>query len=48
MKRRIFLLHGDRELSELVEESFASEDLLQRLLTEHPDLLAGDLNNCGP
>lgn len=42
MKRRIFLLHDEGGLRELVEEGFASEDFLQRLLADHPHLLAGD------
>ena len=42
MKRRIFLLHDAGGLRELVEETFSSEDVLQGLLAEHPDLLAGD------
>lgn len=42
MKRRIFLMHDEGRLRELVEEGFASEDSLQALLADHPSLLAGD------
>jgi hypothetical protein len=42
MKRRIFLLPDEGGLRELVEETFAAEDILQALLADHPDLLAGD------
>lgn len=45
MKRRIYLLEEEGELRELVEESFVSEDRLQTLLAEHPDLLGGDQMN---
>ena len=42
MKRRIFLLPDQGGLRELVEETFPAEDVLQTLLADHPDLLAGD------
>ncbi len=38
---RIFLLDGD-DLRPMDEKPYDSEDLLQRLLAKHPDLLAGD------
>ncbi len=41
MNGRIFLLDGDR-LRPMDEQPYDSEDLLQRLLADHPDLLAGD------
>ncbi len=41
MTGRIFLLDGDN-LRPMDEQPYDSEDLLQRLLAEYPDLLAGD------
>lgn len=41
MNGRIFLLDGD-DLRPMDEQPYDSEDLLQRLLAKHPDLLAGD------
>ncbi len=41
MNGRIFLLDGD-DLRPMDEQPYDSEDLLQRLLAEYPDLLAGD------
>ena len=37
----IFLKHGD-ELVEMVEQPYEAEDVLQQLLADHPNLLAGD------
>jgi hypothetical protein len=37
----IFLKHGD-ELVEMVEQQYEAEDVLQRLLADYPNLLAGD------
>ncbi len=42
MSGRIFLLDGDRTLRPMKEEPYDSEDLLQALLADYPDLLAGD------
>ena len=39
---RIYTLHGDGTLETMDETPYAAEELLQRLLAEHPDLLAGD------
>jgi hypothetical protein len=41
MSNGIFHLHGN-ELVSMVEEPYDSEDLLQRLLEDHPQLLPGD------
>lgn len=41
MADSIFHLDADGELVEMREEPYESEDLLQHLLAEHPDLLAG-------
>lgn len=41
MKGGIYLL-GDGELSRITEERIGSEDVLQRYLAEHPELLAGE------
>ena len=37
----IFLKHGD-ELVEMVEQPYEAEDVLQQLLADYPNLLAGD------
>jgi hypothetical protein len=42
MPSGIFLLHNDGDLTEMAEESYSSEDLLQGLLEKYPNLLAGD------
>ena len=39
---RIFLLHANEGLTPLDEAEYDSEDLLQEMLANHPDLLAGD------
>jgi len=39
---RIFLLDGDASLTPLREEPYDSEALLQTLLADYPDLLAGE------
>jgi len=41
----IFLLQGGRQLVELREQVYESEALLQELLANHPNLLAGDQVN---
>lgn len=38
----IYLIRGDDELVELTEQAYDSEDILQKLLADHPNLLAGD------
>lgn len=38
----IYLIQDDGQLVEMNEESYESEDLLQGLLAQHPNLLAGD------
>ena len=42
MTGNIFLLGEDGNLKELREEPYDSEELLQRLLAQYPNLLAGD------
>jgi hypothetical protein len=42
MPGSIFVLHEDGALVEMRETSYDSEALLQRLLAEYPNLLAGD------
>jgi hypothetical protein len=42
MPGSIFVLHDDGMLIEMRETSYDSEALLQRLLAEYPNLLAGD------
>jgi hypothetical protein len=39
---RIYLLKEDSKLLAMHEAPYASESLLQKLLADHPDLLAGD------
>jgi hypothetical protein len=39
---KIYLLQEDGTLQSLEERAYASEALLQRLLEDYPDLLAGD------
>ena len=49
MDRTIFLLHENDELLEMNERRYESEDLLQRLLENHPNLLAGEqINRSSP
>jgi hypothetical protein len=38
----IYSIKSDGKLEEMKEQAYSSEDLLQRLLSEHPDILAGD------
>jgi len=38
----IYLIQGDDSLVEMEEKAYDSEDLLQGLLAEYPNLLAGD------
>jgi len=42
MSGGIFVIQDDGQFVELAEQGYASEDLLQRWLAEHPNLLAGD------
>ena len=42
---RIYLLNGDSKLIAMEESPYDSETLLQKLLADHPDLLAGDQIN---
>ena len=42
MAGRIYLLKEDSKLLAMEEASYDSESLLQKLLADHPDLLAGD------
>jgi hypothetical protein len=42
MTDRIYLVQPDESLKTMTETTYASEDLLQRLLERYPDLLAGD------
>jgi len=38
----IYLIHNDGRLIEMSQQDYDSEDLLQGLLAQHPNLLAGD------
>lgn len=42
MPRGIFQIDADNRLAELIETPYESDDLLQRLLADHPGILAGD------
>jgi hypothetical protein len=45
----IFLIQHDGQLVPMTEQPYDSEDLLQRLLAEYPDILAGDqMNRAAP
>ncbi len=45
MAGRIYLLNGESKLIAMEESPYDSEILLQKLLADHPDLLAGDQIN---
>jgi hypothetical protein len=45
MAGRIYLLDGESKLIAMEESPYDSETLLQKLLADHPDLLAGDQIN---
>ena len=45
MAGRIYLLNGESKLIAMEEAPYDSESLLQTLLADHPDLLAGDQIN---
>jgi hypothetical protein len=42
MNGKIYLIHSDHQLLALEEQPYTNEDLLQTLLEDYPDLLAGD------
>jgi hypothetical protein len=42
---RIYLLNGESKLIAMEESAYDSENLLQKLLADHPDLLAGEQIN---
>jgi hypothetical protein len=42
---RIYLLDGESKLIAMEESAYDSESLLQKLLADHPDLLAGEQIN---
>jgi len=44
---KIFLIQADGEFGEVERTPYESEDLLQRLLEQHPGLLAGDMLSPG-
>ena len=39
---KIFLVHGKRNLTPMIETAYEHEDDLQALLADYPDLLPGD------
>ncbi|MBD0327704.1 MAG: hypothetical protein ICV68_14800 [Pyrinomonadaceae bacterium] len=45
MEAGVFLLQSDNTLVRMNEQAYQAESLLQQLLAEHPDLLAGDQIN---
>ena len=45
MAGRIYLLNGESKLIAMDESAYDSESLLQKLLADHPDLLAGEQIN---
>lgn len=45
----IYLIQDDNKLVEMVEQEYDSEDLLQKLLSQYPNLLAGEqINSAAP
>ena len=42
MAEKIYIRNASGELEPLIEERFETEDLLQQLIGQHPELLAGD------
>jgi hypothetical protein len=48
MSRSIFLINADGALTELQEQPYESEALLQRLLADHPGVLTGDTPGAAP
>lgn len=48
MSRSIFLINADGHLTELEEQPYESEALLQRLLADHPGVLTGDTPGAAP
>ena len=42
MSGAIYLIRNDRDLVEMTEQPYDSEDMLQELLAKYPNLLAGD------
>jgi len=42
MAGKIFVLNGNEELTELTPSQYSSEDIFQRLIEKHPNILAGD------
>ena len=48
MSGRIYLLEKNGTLQSLSEQPYASEDLLQTLLENYPDLLAGEQIEASP
>lgn len=47
MSGGIYLIQQDGGLVEMMEQEYATEDLLQKLLADHPNLLAGDQISSG-
>jgi hypothetical protein len=47
MSGTIYLVHGKDQLVEMNESPYSSEDLLQTLLADYPNLLAGDQMDSG-
>jgi len=41
----MFIIQDDGKLVPMTEQAYDSEDLLQQLIAEYPDLLAGDQIN---
>ena len=42
MSGSIYYVNGDESTVELTEAKYDSEDLFQRLIEQHPGILAGD------
>lgn len=42
MSKCVFLMQGDGKLVEMIEQQYASEDILQQIVAKYPNLLAGE------
>src|SRR5687768_1846408 len=42
MSKCVFLMQSDGKLVEMIEQQYASEDILQQLVAKYPNLLAGE------
>jgi len=43
MPGKIFIYDSESNITDLSQEPYESEDYLQKLIADHPEILAGDL-----